>query len=122
MGIQNMIQYQKSGKKHGNPLPFSHLGCLWGPNGPFCTFWEFVIFKNHFWTLLEVIISYWNVNNNFPRFFYFWTKCEGTVGQKQEKGPKNENWKNDILLIPIDSYDLANNVNNRYASIIIIHL
>ena len=38
------------------------------------------------------------------------------MGQKPEKGPKNENWKNDILLIPIDSYDLANNVKKIFFS------
>ena len=38
------------------------------------------------------------------------------MGQKQEKGPKNENWKNDTLLIPIDSYDLANNVKKFFFS------
>ena len=32
------------------------------------------------------------------------------MGQKPEKRQKNENWKNDILLIPIDLYDPANNV------------
>ena len=38
------------------------------------------------------------------------------MGQKPEKGPKNENWRNDTLLIPIDSYDLANNVKKIFFS------
>ena len=48
-----------------------------------------------------------------------WTKCGGTVGQKPEKEPKTENWKNGILSIPIESYDFANNVKNNFFSKII---
>ena len=40
----------------------------------------------------------------------------GTVGQKLEKRPKNENWKCDNLLIPLDLYDHANNVQKKFFS------
>ena len=38
------------------------------------------------------------------------------MGKKPEKRPKNENWKCENLLIPIDSYDHAINVEKIFFS------
>jgi hypothetical protein len=42
------------------------------------------------------------------------------VGKKPEKRSKNENWKYDNLLMPLDLYHHANNVKKNFFSKILI--
>ena len=49
-------------------------------------------------------------------FFSFFDRIWGHSGPKPEKWQKNQNWKNDIMLILIVSYDPANDVLKKIVS------